>query len=233
MLLAVVGSILLAAGAAEAQSGGIQRFYGTYAGEAVSESGDELDKRDINAEITPQGKGFKVKFTVVVKRGKDKPRRDEYTIAFSPSKRPGIFSSAMRTDVFGNAVPLDPLAGDPYMWSRLDGDKFWRYALVRDRHRRVRDADVRVHARARRHGSPLLAGPGWRGAADGHGEAQEDPLTRARASRANAAASDGLENARYTRASVLRPCARRNAGPRPRSGSKRSGANPARRRRRG
>jgi len=31
--------------------------------------------------------------------------------------------------VFGNSVPLDPLAGDPYMWARSDGDKFWRYAL--------------------------------------------------------------------------------------------------------
>ena len=24
----------------------------------------------------------------------------------------------MRADVFGKAVPLDPLAGDPYMWAR-------------------------------------------------------------------------------------------------------------------
>jgi hypothetical protein len=126
---AVVGCVLLAVTAAQAQGGGIERFYGTYTGEAISEGATELDKRDINAEITPQGKGFKVKFTVVVKRGKDKPKRDEYTIAFSPTKRPGIYSSAMRADVFGNAVPLDPLAGDPYMWARLEGDKFWRYAL--------------------------------------------------------------------------------------------------------
>jgi hypothetical protein len=35
----------------------------------------------------------------------------------------------MRTDVFGNAVPLDPLNGDPYIWARLDGAKFWMYAL--------------------------------------------------------------------------------------------------------
>ncbi|HWC02533.1 MAG TPA: hypothetical protein VHF87_07165 [Methylomirabilota bacterium] len=129
LLLNLVGSVLLAAGVAEAQGGGIERFFGTYVGEAISESGDELDKRDINAEVTSQGKGFKVKFTVVVKRGKDKPRRDEYTIVFTPSRRTGIYSSAMRTDVFGNAVPLDPIAGDPYMWARLDGDKFWRYAL--------------------------------------------------------------------------------------------------------
>jgi hypothetical protein len=129
MLLAVVWSILLAAGDAEAQGGGIQRFYGTYAGEAVSESGNELDKRDISVEITPQGKGFKVKWTAVIKRGGDQPRREERTITSLPAKRPDIFSSAMRTDQFGNAVPLDPLSGDPYIWARIDGDKLWMYAL--------------------------------------------------------------------------------------------------------
>jgi hypothetical protein len=128
-LLGLVASVLLGAAAAEAQGGGIERFFGSYVGEAVSESGDGLDKRDINAEIAAQGKGFKMSFTVVVKRGTEKPRRDEYTIAFVPTKRPGIFGSAMRTDVFGNSVPKDPLVGDPYMWARLDGDKLWRYAL--------------------------------------------------------------------------------------------------------
>jgi hypothetical protein len=126
--LGLAVGVVLGAAAAEAQDG-IQRFYGGYVGEAVSESGDGLDKRDINAEFAAQGKGFKVSFTVVVKRGTEPPRRDEYTIAFVPTKRPGIFGSAMRTDVFGNAVPKDPLVGDPYMWARLDKDKLWRYAL--------------------------------------------------------------------------------------------------------
>jgi hypothetical protein len=127
-LLSLVGSVLLAAGVAEAQ-GGIQRFYGAYVGEAVSATGEELDKRDISVEITPESKGFKVKWTAVIKRGRDQPRREERTITFIPSKRPDIFSSAMRTDQFGNAVPLDPLHGDPYIWARLDGAKFWMYAL--------------------------------------------------------------------------------------------------------
>ena len=83
-LAVLVGGVVLGAGIAGAQ-GGIERFYGSYVGEAVSESGDELDKRDISAEISPQDKGFKVKFTVVLKRGKDKPKRDEYTITFMPS----------------------------------------------------------------------------------------------------------------------------------------------------
>jgi hypothetical protein len=127
--LGLAASVLLGVAVAEAQDSGVQRFFGTYVGEAVSESGDGLDKRDINAEIAAQGKGFKVNFTVVVKRPNAAPRRDEYTIAFVPTKRPGIYSSAMRTDVFGNAVPKDPLVGDPYMWARLDGDRLWRYAL--------------------------------------------------------------------------------------------------------
>lgn len=125
----LVASVLLGAGVATAQGSGIQRFFGTFVGEAVSESGEELDKRDISVEITPEGKGFRVKWTAVIKRGRDKPRREERTVVFLPASRPDIFSSAMRTDQFGNAVPLDPLSGDPYIWARLDGPKLWMYAL--------------------------------------------------------------------------------------------------------
>ena len=109
----LAGSVLFAAGIAAAQGGGIQRFYGTYVGEAVSETGEELDKRDISAEISPEGKGFKVKWTAVIRRGKDKPRREERTVVFHPVSRPDVFASGMRTDQFGNPVPLDPLNGDP------------------------------------------------------------------------------------------------------------------------
>jgi hypothetical protein len=125
----LTGSVLLAAGVAAAQGGGIQRFYGTYVGEAVSETGEELDKRDISAEIAPEGKGFRVKWTAVIKRGKEKPRREERTVVFLPASRPDIFSSGMRSDQFGNPVPLDPLSGDPYIWARIDGPKLWMYAL--------------------------------------------------------------------------------------------------------
>jgi len=128
LLSILAGSVLFTAGVAAAQ-GGVERFFGTYVGEAVSQTGEELDKRDISAEISPEGKGFKVKWTAVIKRGKDKPRREERTVAFLPSHRPDIFSSGMRTDQFGNPVPLDPLAGDPYIWARIDGPKLWMYAL--------------------------------------------------------------------------------------------------------
>jgi hypothetical protein len=123
------GSILMTVAVAESQNAGFQRFIGAYVGEAVSASGEELDKRDISVEITPEGNGFKVKWTVVIKRGREQPRREERTVTFHPAKRPDIFSSGMRTDQFGNPVPLDPLAGDPYIWARIDGNKLWMYAL--------------------------------------------------------------------------------------------------------
>jgi hypothetical protein len=128
-LLGFAGSVLLVATIAAAQGSGIERFYGSYAGEAVSQDGDGIDKRDISVEITPEGKGFKVKWTAVIKRSGNQPRREERTVTFVPAKRTNVFSSAMRHDQFGNAVPLDPLSGDPYIWGRLDGAKFWMYAL--------------------------------------------------------------------------------------------------------
>jgi hypothetical protein len=36
----------------------------------------------------------------------------------------------MRKDLFGQAVPLDPLEGDPYVWARIDGDTLSVHALL-------------------------------------------------------------------------------------------------------
>ena len=36
----------------------------------------------------------------------------------------------MRTNVFGQAVPLDPLKGDPYVWARIEGDALRVHALI-------------------------------------------------------------------------------------------------------
>jgi hypothetical protein len=129
----VGGSLLLAvpglAALAHAQAD-LRRFFGTYAGEAIVEGAADLEKRDINAEISPQGKGFTVKWTMVIRKKAEKPRKVEYTITFQPTKRQDLYSSAMRTDVFGNAVPLDPMSGDPYLWARIEGNTFWMYALL-------------------------------------------------------------------------------------------------------
>jgi hypothetical protein len=129
----LVGSLLLALpglpGPARAQTD-LRRFFGTYAGEAIVEGSADLEKRDINAEISAQGKGFSVKWMMVIRKKTGPPRKVEYTIGFQPTKRAGLYSSAMRTDVFGNAVPLDPMNGDPYLWARIEGNTLWMYALL-------------------------------------------------------------------------------------------------------
>jgi hypothetical protein len=108
----------------------LRRFFGSYTGEAIVEGSADLEKRDINAEIGPQGKGFTVKWTMVIRKKAEKPRKVEYAITFQPTKRKDLYSSAMRTDVFGNAIPLDPMNGDPYLWARIEGNTFWMYALL-------------------------------------------------------------------------------------------------------
>ena len=36
----------------------------------------------------------------------------------------------MRTNVFGAAVPLDPLKGDPYVWAAIRGKSLFVYGLI-------------------------------------------------------------------------------------------------------
>jgi hypothetical protein len=108
----------------------VDRFYGEYIGEAITQQGEDLDKRDIHAKIFADGKGFGVTWTMVVTKQSGSPRRDEYTIRFQPSQRENIYASAMRRDAFGNAVPLDPIKGDPYFWARLEGQTLTIFALL-------------------------------------------------------------------------------------------------------
>ncbi len=57
-------------------------------------------------------------------------KRKAYTIAFQPTQRPGVYSSAMRANVFGERVPMDPFKGDPFVWARLSGKTLSVYALI-------------------------------------------------------------------------------------------------------
>ena len=36
----------------------------------------------------------------------------------------------MRTNVFGQVVPLDPLKGDPYVWARIEDGALRIHALI-------------------------------------------------------------------------------------------------------
>ena len=107
-----------------------EKFYGEYDGEAISDTDGELGKRDVKVTIEATDKGFGVTWVVVTIRTDGKVKRKKHTVNFQPTDRENLYRSAMRTDVFGQEVPLDPIKGDPYVWGRIDGDALLVHALI-------------------------------------------------------------------------------------------------------
>lgn len=107
------------------------RFVGEYVGKAVSDADDELSKRDLRIVIKPlkNKKGFSVHWVSVSHKPDGRIKRKTYTIDFLRSYRSSVYRSAMRKDLFGHDVPLDPLKGDPYAWATIRGDTLCVFEL--------------------------------------------------------------------------------------------------------
>ena len=110
----------------------IEDFYGQYIGHSA---GTAANHRDISVTIGPTRKkgGFFVSWTTVSRKsGKQasKMKRKVYDIKFRPTQRSGIFSSAMKTNVFGGQTTLDPLQGEPFVWARIKGDTLTVHTLT-------------------------------------------------------------------------------------------------------
>ena len=74
----------------------IKSFYGHYEGTGILASegsaADDMLPRDLDVEIGPDGKGFFVKWTTVIRdRLGDKPRRNTAQISFVPGSHPGMY----------------------------------------------------------------------------------------------------------------------------------------------
>lgn len=104
-------------------------FFGTYAGQAEVQTESGMEQRDMSVTIAPVSDGFSVEWTSVITRSDGRTRQGSYQISFQPSQRDGIYGSAMKTNVFGKNVPLDPLAGEPFVWARLEGDTLSVFSL--------------------------------------------------------------------------------------------------------
>jgi len=108
----------------------IEAFFGRYSGQAISSMDEGLSKRDLSVEIKDAGYGgFILDWITITRDEAGDRKRKSYSITFRPAQRNGIFGSAMRRDKFGNAVPLDPLTGDPYVWARIQGKTLTVHAL--------------------------------------------------------------------------------------------------------
>ena len=123
-------SIALAwAGAAHAE-GGIEKFFGTFAGKGVAHHQEgEASERDMSVQIQPAEKGFTLEWTTVTGRAEGTPKSKNYRIRFLPTERDNVYSSGMRTNMFGRAVPMDPLKGDPYVWAIVQDDVLKVYVM--------------------------------------------------------------------------------------------------------
>lgn len=108
----------------------VDAFLGSYVGQAVSESGGEISARDIAVEIRGRDKGFTLKWSTVTKRKDGRLKRKAYEVNFVRSKKDNVYASAMRKNLFGKAVPMDPLKGDPFVWATIDGATLTVHALI-------------------------------------------------------------------------------------------------------
>jgi hypothetical protein len=106
----------------------IEPFFGEYRGKTISEDDGVTTTRDLGVTIEPDGDHFKITWRTVTHDGELKHK--SYGISFVPTRRPDIYRSAMRTDMFGNRVPMDPLSGDPFVWCRIAGKTLTVYALL-------------------------------------------------------------------------------------------------------
>ena len=125
----VLCATMALAAAAPAAAPEAEPFFGDYEGEAISDNNGELRKRDLRVKISATENGFTVNWISVTKKASGKLKRKEYSIDFHPTKRKNIFRSGERKDMFGNAVPLDPMDGDPYVWARIHEDTLKVFAL--------------------------------------------------------------------------------------------------------
>lgn len=130
MVAAVALGVLVAGGAAgAAQDLPISAFAGRYVGAGLARNDLSeyfaLTARDLDVTIRPQGGGFALSWTTVLREGgdPDNPNVKRKTTArtFVPAGRPGVF----------RAVPaVDPLSGQPFAWARIRGQTLTVHSLV-------------------------------------------------------------------------------------------------------
>jgi len=106
----------------------LERFFGSWAGEGVSEGEDEmflsLSAQDLDVTIGDAGDGFRVEWTTVFRTGSpDDPqiRRRSATLTFEPTDREGVWEAESSEN---------PLEGGTLSWARLEGATLSVYQLV-------------------------------------------------------------------------------------------------------
>ncbi|MEM8730092.1 MAG: hypothetical protein AAGF79_09250 [Pseudomonadota bacterium] len=127
--LAVVAACLALASGSLAQTADISQFVGSYEGEAQVEVNGQIQERDLSVDISETRSGFQVNWTTITYRSDGRVKEAKYSINFVPSDRDNVFAAAMKKNVFGHEVQLDPMKGEPYVWARIIGDTMTVFSL--------------------------------------------------------------------------------------------------------
>ncbi|WP_299653051.1 hypothetical protein [uncultured Tateyamaria sp.] len=129
-LFALGIALFLLAGQARAE---IAPFVGSYTGSAeVAQVDGTKIPRDMSVMISENKQGFTVKWTSITYKESGKVSEKSYSVDFVPSGRGNVYAAAQKKNVFGHEVQLDPMKGEPYVWSRIDGDTLTVYSLFVD-----------------------------------------------------------------------------------------------------
>ncbi|MEM8653705.1 MAG: hypothetical protein AAGF36_03090 [Pseudomonadota bacterium] len=111
----------------------IAPFVGSYSGSAeVTQIDGTKIPRDMSVVISATKQGFRVKWTSITYKASGKVSEKSYEIDFVPSGRGNVYAAAQKKNVFGHEVQLDPMKGEPYVWSRIDGSTLTVYSLFVD-----------------------------------------------------------------------------------------------------
>ena len=129
-LFALVCALMLLAVQAKAE---IAPFVGSYTGNAeVTQIDGTKIPRDMSVMISETKQGFTVTWTSITYKATGKVSEKSYTIDFVPSGRGNVYAAAQKKNVFGHEVQLDPMKGEPYVWSRIDDQTLTVYSLFVD-----------------------------------------------------------------------------------------------------
>lgn len=108
----------------------LSQFVGTYSGSVeIARADGGSDNRDMSVDIRLTEEGFLLGWTSITEKKDGRRKTKTYKIEFQPSARDGVFSAAMKRNVFGHQVPLDPMAGEPFVWGRVTGDTLTVFSL--------------------------------------------------------------------------------------------------------
>lgn len=108
---------------------GISAFYGTWSGSAISESNISvnfrLTARDMDVEICPEGAGFRVTWTTVLRqRGDpDNPTAERRSTEL-------VFQPTDKANVWRAVGSEDPLLDERFAWARLRGQTLTVHSMV-------------------------------------------------------------------------------------------------------